>query len=284
MYVKQIASTVAKQEESKGANMSKILLFIAALCFSFQAHSDGLKDLAGTLAGGAIHGMVVNGVAGATLQGVCETKYGAWACPLAAQAFAQTILDGDGESKSRGVGRQVDSGTFDFGGLGPGLGNPQDFLDNPDQLWQNPEMAVPTAQLGLEQLKDKGYNIDENGNVSTPGGGSVSASNATAGLSESEMEQLKKITAKVESKYRAVKMKVKTGGGGGGRMPASYSYEEPNFGNMFGRKKAGPQAAKTAGLSRMAGGEPIGVSIDNLFHMIHRRYKAKRDSKTFVDK
>ena len=42
--------------------------------------------------------------------------------------------------------------------------------------------------------------------------------------------------------------------------------------------------ASAAGLSKkFAGGDPIGVSSDNLFHMIHRAYKKKRQENIFIE-
>jgi hypothetical protein len=67
------------------------------------------------------------------------------------------------------------------------------------------------------------------------------------------------------------------GGGSGSDPMAAYLASLKNKMN----KGRGP--ASVAGMQRMAGGEPIGVKMDNIFEMIHRRYQKKRKANIFIE-
>ncbi len=75
-----------------------------------------------------------------------------------------------------------------------------------------------------------------------------------------------------------------SGYGGGGR-----SSDNSGAGKRGGQKLAGlgsdekNKASKVAGMSLKRGKNRVGVSQDNIFEMIHRRYQAKRKKKQFIE-
>jgi hypothetical protein len=58
-------------------------------------------------------------------------------------------------------------------------------------------------------------------------------------------------------------------------------FEMPKFTNPFALSES-DQAKMAAGATLMRGGDPIGVSMDNLFAMIHRAYDRKSGQEEFL--
>lgn len=73
-----------------------------------------------------------------------------------------------------------------------------------------------------------------------------------------------------------------TSGGGGPSKPAN-EFVMPKFNNPFAMNAA--QKAKLAAGKTIttAGGDPIGVQMDNIFAMIHRAYDRQRTQANFID-
>ncbi|MEO0498863.1 MAG: hypothetical protein AAF141_16165 [Pseudomonadota bacterium] len=77
------------------------------------------------------------------------------------------------------------------------------------------------------------------------------------------------------------------GGGGGGYGGGKSSFGTSGFGDYLNKMKRGLASKKPAviaGKSKMLGGERIGVKVDDIFAMVHRRYQAKRKSNDFIEK
>lgn len=112
---------------------------------------------------------------------------------------------------------------------------------------------------------------------------SLSSGKAIVDAGFADQSQIGAIDAQLK-KMDAFKMPVlnaSAGGGGGGSSArsASEKYEMPNF--NFGEKE-NPRAPATAGLVKLANGEPIGTASDNIFNMLHNRYQKKVAEKMFV--
>ena len=80
-----------------------------------------------------------------------------------------------------------------------------------------------------------------------------------------------------------------TGGGGGGAGSGG-DYGGGDLASGFGdylakmrRGLASKKDAVIAGKSKMLGGEMIGVKVDDIFAMVHRRYQAKRKTNDFIE-
>lgn len=112
------------------------------------------------------------------------------------------------------------------------------------------------------------------------------------GLSAAEANQAtemgKKYSAASAAKYGAMAAKLATegGGGGAGRPPAADGSGggaggAGNYGMMDPRNKARAKA-NVSGLTKKLGDDTIGVSGDNIFEMVTRRYKARDQVNQFL--
>ena len=170
----------------------------------------------------------------------------------------------------------------------PYNGNINQFAD--DLRSRNPKVDLSSgAGLSLAQkyggmarakLDQLGFKVDKNGNVTTPGGASVSPGSmggSGSGLSSSEMEAVKDIQDKIQKSLYANSgvLDGSEGGGGGSRAPSSESGEDPlkdlNFANLFPQKTK--EEPKLAGLAKsLSSGDRVGIAEDDIFQMIQRQY------------
>ena len=257
-------------------------------------------------------GMMINLAAGATFSAICATPKGGWACPLAAMSFLQAAHDMAASDQSGNVANASEynpnwgntpggelptggtmPGTIPGGGAGGG-GSGTGF-------------ANQQINEGLKNLEGKGYKVNAAaGTVTTPNGEmpmsafSSPESMAAAGYDESSVNAARaaigKLNADAVEKYgdkaNVVAMGLDSRGGGGGALGAgggegvSFDGSDPMAAYLASlknkmNKKRGP--ASVAGMQRMAGGEPIGVKMDNIFEMVHRRYQKKRKANIFIE-
>lgn len=253
-------------------------------------------------------GMMINLAAGATFTGICATKYGSWACPLAAMSFLQAAHDMAAADDSDQVANMTDTyeglgGTGEIPGGGNYNGNP--YNPEPGTGGGGSETTFANPNTELNKLAKMGYKVNpKKGTVTTPNGEiPMSAFNSASDMAEAGYDEssiaaaqsaIKKVNADALAKYgdkaKVVAMGVSSRGGGGG------GYGEADDGAFDGgdpmaaylaslknkmRKNRGP--ASVAGMKRMAGGEPIGVAMDNIFEMVHRRYQKKRRANIFIE-
>ena len=76
------------------------------------------------------------------------------------------------------------------------------------------------------------------------------------------------------------------GGGGAGGTRSGSGSGGSAFGDYLSKMKRGLASKKKAviaGKSKNYGGEQIGVRVDNIFEMIHRRYQNKRKRNSFIE-
>lgn len=240
---------------------------------------------------------------------------GAWYyCAMAALAFTQAAMALKGASDSNktksasdctgaycGEGGEISSGINSGSGSGYGYGSNDGiatggFLGDSEQNDMFGKLQNDVNK-NLADLGEKGYSYDQATNsVNTPKNGSVPASAFSSpdgmkglGISDGEIADIQKIAAealKATSKYAGSADYDSAGGGGGGQKNNSHSADSANE-NGFDMNKylAGLAAHKNesrgvAGLEKNYGSDQIGVSQDNIFKMIHRRYEAKKTSLT----
>jgi hypothetical protein len=105
---------------------------------------------------------------------------------------------------------------------------------------------------------------------------------AAMGMDQSQIDKAmadnKKLTEDLTSQFKVVPIATESGGGGGGASSRPYVGTEdskPASGD------GGMGTRSLAGMKKNIGGESIGVSVDNIFEMIKRRYKTMRDAKSF---
>lgn len=178
-------------------------------------------------------------------------------------------------------------------GLAPDTTNPNGITD-PKELGLDLDQLQKDVDLGLKDLKKKGYSVDtKTGKVTTPQGqfnasalGSPAAMKA-AGFTDEQIaaarEAQDKFKSALDKKYNDLMKKMGTDEG-------DYSGMSARFGNTSGSgfqfKPLHYQKPKAtvSGLSKSDGkGGQIGVAADDMFGMIHRRYQEQRSQSQFIE-
>lgn len=163
----------------------------------------------------------------------------------------------------------------------------------------------PIIDNNLRELEKNGYKVNPTaGTVTTPKGVfptsafSSADSMAAAGMDPSQVAAARKgleaLNKELAEKYgegpSVVAMGVGGVGGGGSGVESgeggAASGSDPmaaylaSLKNKLNQKR---DPASVAGMQKMLGGEPIGVKMDNIFEMIHRRYQKKRKANVFIE-
>lgn len=215
------------------------------------------------------------------------------ACAMMVMYLANAVVDGNTARSANASAKGFDG---NFGGNdwtnpnGPGGGGPDD-LDKQLNL-----ASQQVQQLANDLKKNTGFSVDTKTGVVTspkgktiPPGGINGQSLADAGLISpsqiSEVDAL--IAADTKAKLASVKMPTMTSGAGGGYSgnkvnARNIAYEDPYKSFNFGIDKEAVEKPKKEGLVKLAGGEAIGASTDDLFEMIHRKYQEKSSQGIFV--
>ncbi len=271
---------------------------------------------------GQLLGAVANVGAAAMYTGICATVYGSWACPLAGLAAIAASMLNKGAKGSGAAGASMsaydpalyggngldgttgDNGTNINGG-GSGNGNGSTIGSNgngPTTLPDGSTAATVDRDLarirrGLEgagvQISDDGktmktkdgrtFDLSKGGDGSTEG---LLAMGLTASEAAQADAASKNISAQMAKKIAALSVDGAGGGGGGGRNPAGDAgaggggFGMGGWGQDPRNKKRAP--AKVSGLTRKLGDDTIGVSGDNIFEMVTRRYKARDQNGNFL--
>ena len=254
--------------------------------------------------------MMINQAAGAVFSAICGAKYGAWACPLAAMSFAQAGHDAAASGQSRGV---YDATKYNYQFPSDGELPDGETYDS-YKLKNSGGSAGSTTQFShldaeLKKLAKMGYKLNpEKGTVTTPKGEiPMSAFNSAEGMAKAGYDKasiaaaqatIEKLNADAAAKYgsraNVVSMGTAFRGGGGsrsggseaGRFTGSGDDEDSMATYLASLKKKMHRKrdpASMAGMKRMTGGEPIGVAMDNIFEMVHRRYQKKRKENAFIE-
>lgn len=248
--------------------------------------------------------------AGNAAQGKDFTKKcsGQWVyCGMAVLALTQAVMSLTGAKKSNDTKVATDCTSSycsggNNGGIDPATGLP--YQTDPAtggilgaNTSEDPLIGAlqndVNSQIGA--LKDKGYSYDAASNsVNTPNHGSVAASNFSSpeglkglGMSDREIGEVQKIAADaLKSASKFAGSADFDGGGGGSKIKPGPGYDkkDENGFNMnaylSGLMNKNGKARGVAGLEKNYGLDQIGVSQDNIFKMIHRRYEAKKTSLT----
>ena len=269
-----------------------------------------------------LKGAVVNVGAAAMFGGICATVYGGWACAPAAIAMAAAGLLNKGAKGSGAAGASMsayDPAIYGGNGLGntAGNGDPTVYGDGsgngnggptiggngngPTTLPDGSTAATVDRSIARvrQGLADAGVIISGDGKTLTTKDGrkydlSKGADGTTEGmlamgLTASEAAQAeaagKNFAAQAAKKYAS--LSADGGGGGGSRGPAADAgaggagaFNMNGWGNDPRNKKRAP--AKVSGLTRKLGDDTIGVSGDNIFEMVTRRYKARDENGNFI--
>lgn len=253
--------------------MIKRLIAISFLVTPMVTYAQGNMNQSAKGAGSSQNmGALLNAAAGAAFSSICPTKGGSWACPLAALSFMQA---GQHAGQSSGSYKSYQASLLKNGTTTGGKeGKANSGLSR-----------MPEVEAGLQRLAEMGYVPNPDGSVTTPNGtippGGASSPSDLAALYGSEkaneiLDQIKAIESDVTAKYNVIPVGTESGGGGGsdvgGRAPGQ---EKITIAGFPGLPKPDPKRS-LAGMKKNIGNEAIGVSADNIFTMIQRRYESLR--------
>jgi hypothetical protein len=173
-------------------------------------------------------------------------------------------------------------------------------LNLPDGRTLDNKQVQNLLNQGRKDLAKAGVKLNENGDITFPNGntanmndlsnGNSAAFGAAAGLSEKEVNDLKDKINKTGAQAVATVGKdvnMVAGGGGGGSAPGAEgvgSGSSFDMNSMFGKAKSKANLNRgVAGLSKMLGGQPIGVAQDDIFKMVSRKYENKKSESFFIE-
>lgn len=264
------------------------ILFSLFASFGFvcvsQAQSSGVM-MAGSIAGTMVGGKVGNLATMGAMMPMCMDKKNPshpMFCLMAAQSAAQAAKDSGTAKDAKSAAQSLASGS-DWGSTDLGNGLTGSGLDKMINEYDK------TLASNLDKLKKAAPNIDTTKGTVTTGKGTFSTAGlnsgsamADAGIISADQIATADALIKKNDSFKMPVLNSSAGGGGGGssaRAVASEKYEMPNF--NFGEKE-NPRAPATAGLVKLANGEPIGTASDNIFNMLHNRYQKKVAEKMFV--
>ncbi len=166
----------------------------------------------------------------------------------------------------------------------------------PNETWAALDKEFPglkdQTKKAIDNLKDNGVDVDfAGGTVSGDGfgnGTSISSLGGKGGgpksLSPALAKAMKKKIAHIKKVNKISSMGFANNGGGGAAL--KFDFEKDNYDpfkgmmDRFGKRK--PSSVTAQGKSKMYGGQPIGVKMDNIFEMVHRNYQRKRRMNGFV--
>jgi len=258
--------------------------------------SGGSSGMANSAMMSQLAGAGSNLATGMQMQAICKssTPPNMMACAMAKASYVQAGIMLASAFMS-GQTRNAATGIPDFSvplpDVLPGFGDIG--VNTPEELTN----AISTGNYEMDSL---GYTYDEaTGKFSTPEGkviddmsmaGIAAATGASAGDMSMASSALAKLNEENAKKFDPNSVKPNIIGmgfesmGGGSRSGRSGGSDL----NFYKLMRRGPASAKAeqviAGKSRLLGGESIGVQVDNLFDMVHRRYQTKRKSNTFIEK
>jgi len=254
-------------------------------------------------------GAGVNAAVGAKMMSMCGPQCGT-CCAMGAMSLANAASMFANAMASKNTMDSVDFNPGDYGDYTDLNGD--GFPDLPgggggiDGFPNIPKVTGP----GLSNAESLGYSYDpDSGMLTTPDNGTFPAdilndpqAMAAQGFSASDIQMAQGAAVGLNDQYGSALQKnldklnrpsvsgvgvgsAGGGGGFGGSGGSDYSFDS-KFGNYLGKMNRGlasKKGAVIAGKTKTLGGEKIGVKVDNLFKMVHRRYQAQRKRNNFIE-
>lgn len=227
--------------------------------------------------------------------------------------YAAMALASFASAATMGRAKGMSNLTYDASGNWDGnlTTNPDDYTGLPDPFTGVPDTQYTEERQQWEQLKNDGFTISKDGLIKGPNGqswkpsdlkntSSMMAAGATAGQASSAMSFMDKVNKDLASKAaelensgseaNVVSMGVdgSGGGAGGGAYNRDLASDDDggdymkNFKNPFAMD-AKKKKEMVAGKSLAHGDDQIGVKMDDIFQMVHRRYQVKRAGDEFIE-
>ncbi len=273
--------------------------------------SSGQSDMAKAQ---QILGAGMNAATGAMMQKQCNECNGScnWACAMAAMSYAQAVLMGlaalqseDTENSAtasefcysppcdEGVSDDSNSKTLDLGaGVDGESGSGKQALEAPftpasipSSVWPyDPETGVLSTPQGPIEIEPDATPSQ----IAEALGGSPSDMKMAESLAlRLGQEAMKALEEEGKIKPSVSGMGVESYGGGGGSSYHSGGGGSQSLSDLLGGYNRKPSAAHSKifkkGKSRLLNGEEIGIKMDNIFAMVHRRYQSKRKANGFLE-
>lgn len=236
-------------------------------------------------------GAMVNAMVGAALMTACLApcpRCNMPLCAMGALAFAQSGADSGYAGMS---GDTHTAASAAAGKNGTGANSKKDPTGKGG--------FDPKYQEGLDKLAEHGYVVGDSsvtypdGSVKTANDFSSADGMAAAGMDPASIKEAQSILDAAEAQAASQLASVSGVGvnsGGGGGSGGAYGEGDSAGGNSAGGLGAGyrgldSDAAKrmVAGKTKLFDGEPIGVSGQNIFDMIHVAYQKKRQGRHFIE-
>lgn len=276
-----------------------------------QMAPSGSSGQSGNAMGQQMMGAGINAAMGAQLSSVCGTPGGQWACPMAAMSFAQAAMMMMSAGQS-GTTMDYSSGFTGF--------DPNDYMTtNPGfeeyGVGTTPEELEAFISEGTGNVNNQGYSYNPTTGVMTTPDGEFVVDEATAASAGALVKAAGGSASDMKlAESTAVSLGEKVGGAfglGGGGKGSKASVSGMGFNNHGGgsgsgsgsgwgkggkgggmgdywaslnRKPSSKEKKRMiAGKSKLLGKDSIGVSVDNIFAMVHRRYQAQRKANNFLE-
>lgn len=227
--------------------------------------------------------------------------------------YAYMALSSFASAATMGRAKGMSNLTYDASGnwnTNPGT-NTDDPIGTYDPFVGIPDTQYTEERQHWEQLKNDGFTISKDGLIKGPNGQTVKpsdlknasgmmAAGATAGQASSAMSLMDKVNSDLSAKAKefensgseanVVSMGVdgSGGGAGGGAYNRDLASDDDggdymkNFKNPFAMD-AKKKKEMVAGKSLAHGDDQIGVKMDDIFQMVHRRYQVKRAGDEFIE-
>lgn len=216
-------------------------------------------------------------------------------CPMAAMLIAMGLMGLMQSGANKGTaGQHAGNAALNQDYMNPAASN--DSISDPTR----DPATVSTSALGrkaVADLKQYGISYDtKSGKFTLPNGKSFSMSDVgnpkamgDAGVSEAQYKQAMAMASDAEKKAATdalLKSKMAgfdnpANGGGGGSQNLKHSPDDEVAGGVAGKEMPKPDG-NVAGMARNFNGDKIGVSGDDIFAMMARRYREKENKESFL--
>lgn len=256
-------------------------------------------------------GAGMNAATGAMMQKQCKECSAnnnpcPWACAMAAMSYAQAVMMGLAALQSDDTGESSSSSTHCYYPPCDGSDGSDDVNGNEDSVGLETK-AVPEAPYTASSIPSDVWPYDaKDGVLSTPqgdieippdatpaqiaaalGGGPSDMSAAEAIALRLGEEASKKLREEGRIGPTVSGMGVESYGGGGSSYGGGGGSGGKSLGEILSGYTRKPASATKntfkQGKSRLLNGEEIGIKMDDIFAMVHRRYQSKRKANDFLE-
>lgn len=267
--------------------MVKVINFLMVIALTMLVQTGFAQNAAESAknsSGKDMAGVIASIIGAATMAPPCMATPPCTACcVMMAQALAQIPASSGSSSGANQAGNAMSVQTSSQGSVAMPSGQAL-----PPGL--SPEI-VDQYNKTTQQVEDSGISINGD-KVTMPNGKSYSVNSDTSpsglasmGFPKSEIDQASKLISKINDEAGKIGIPAagEGAGSGGSGTVASGSSSPSRQPSSYG-KKYKRSSPSLAGLAKKIGDDRVGVSADNIFKMITRRYKTEDSTRKFMPK